>query len=72
MILISVQIIVSILLILTVLLQMQGSGLSTTFGGGGEFFRSKRSIEKILYFLTIILAALFGILSLVLLIPPGR
>lgn len=48
---------------------MQGTGISTTFGGGGEFYRSKRSIEKILFWITIILASVFGIISIVLLIP---
>lgn len=67
MVLIVVQIIISILLIGAILLQMQGSGLSGTFGGGGEFYRSRRSLEKFLMVGTIILAALFGTLCIVLL-----
>lgn len=63
------EIIVAVFLIIVILLQMQGSGLSGAFGGGGEFYRSKRSIEKLLIWMTIILAALFGVLSIVLLIP---
>ncbi len=63
------QIIVAVLLILSVLLQMQGGGLSSAFGGGGEVYRSRRSIEKFLFTGTIILAALFGLFSLILLIP---
>lgn len=63
------HIIVSALLIAVVLLQMQGAGLSTTFGGGGEFYRSRRSMEKILVFLTIVFSILFGALSIVLLFP---
>ncbi len=59
------QILVPILLIGAILLQMQGSGLSKTFGGGGgEFYRSKQSIEKILVWATTILAAAFGLISL--------
>lgn len=65
--LLVVEIIVAILLIVCVALQMQGAGLSTAFGGSGEFFRSKRSIERILYYGTIILAALFAGISLLLL-----
>lgn len=63
-----VQIVVAILLIIAVALQMQGSGLSTAFGGSGEFFRSKRSLEKYLYVGTIVLAGFFALISLLLLI----
>ncbi|MBI4079447.1 MAG: preprotein translocase subunit SecG [Candidatus Levybacteria bacterium] len=63
------QIIVSVLLIIVILLQMQGSGLSTAFGGGGEFYRSRRSLERILVFVTIVLSILFAVLSIILLIP---
>ena len=62
-------IIVAILLIVVIMLQMQGTGLSSSFGGGGEFYRSKQSIDKLLITATIILTILFGILSIVLLIP---
>ena len=65
--LLVLEIIVAILLIVCVALQMQGAGLSTAFGGSGEFFRSKRSIEKMLYYATIVLAALFAGISLLLL-----
>ncbi|OGH14969.1 MAG: preprotein translocase subunit SecG [Candidatus Levybacteria bacterium RIFCSPLOWO2_02_FULL_37_10] len=59
------QILIPVLLIGAILLQMQGSGLSKTFGGGGgEFYRSKQSIEKILIWATVILAGLFGLMSL--------
>jgi len=54
------QILLSVFLILSVLLQVRGSGLGNIFGGiGGEFYRSKRGIEKFLYRSTIILAILF-------------
>jgi len=61
-----VQILISILLIGSILVQMQGSGLSKTFGGGGEFYRSRQSIEKFLVWITIFLAVLFGLSSLIL------
>lgn len=60
----AIQILIPVLLIGAILLQMKGSGLSKTFGGGGEFYRSKQSIEKMLIWATIILAALFGLMSL--------
>ena len=64
-----VAIIVAILLIVVIMLQMQGTGLSSSFGGGGEFYRSKQSIDKLLIYATVILTILFGILSIILLIP---
>jgi preprotein translocase subunit SecG len=64
-----IQIILSLLLIGAILLQMQGSGLTTAFGGSGEFYRSKRSVEKVLFYGTIVLAGLFGIVSIMLLFP---
>ena len=63
------QIIVAILLIGVILLQVQGSGLSSAFGGGGEFYRSRQSIEKLLVFASVILCIVFAILSILLLIP---
>lgn len=53
------QLIVSILLIATVLLQQRGTGLSATFGGDGNIYRSKRGLEKILFVSTIVLTVLF-------------
>ena len=48
---------------------MQGSGLSGAFGGVGEFYRSKRSMEKFLIAATVITTIAFAIISLLLLIP---
>lgn len=53
------QIAISILLIITILMQEKGAGLSATFGGGGEFYKSKRGVDKILFVFTILLSALF-------------
>lgn len=64
-----VAVIVAVLLITVIMLQMQGTGLSSSFGGGGEFYRSKQSIDKLLIVATIILTILFGILSIILLMP---
>jgi len=55
------QIIISLSLIAAILLQSRGQGLSSSFGGGGEFYRSKRGIEKILLIFTIILTLLFAL-----------
>jgi len=53
------QIIIAILLMLAILLQNRGTGLSGIFGGGGDVYRAKRGIEKILFTATIILAIIF-------------
>lgn len=54
-----IQIIVSVLIIIAILLQQQGSGLSQTFGGEGNVYRTKRGIQKFLFISTIILAVIF-------------
>ena len=58
------QIITSLALIIIVLLQAQGTGLGGLFGGGGEEYRSKRGVERILFYLTIALSVIFLGLSL--------
>lgn len=58
------QIIISAFLMATILLQAKGTGLGRAWGGGGEFYRSKRGVEKILFRLTIALAVLFFIVSI--------
>lgn len=60
-----IQFVVSCLLITTILLQAKGVGLGRAWGGGGEFYRSKRGVEKILFKITIILAFIFLLSSLV-------
>ena len=56
------------LLIAAILLQQQGVGLGATFGGEGNSFRTKRGLEKGLYYVTIVLVALFLGLGLALII----
>jgi len=64
-----IAILAAVALIVLVLLQMQGSGLSTAFGGTGEFYRSKRSVEKLLMWATVVTTVIFAIVSLLLLLP---
>lgn len=64
-IIVIIQILLSIFLILVILLQSRGSGLSSSFGGGGEFYRSRRGLEKILLKFTVIVAILFFASSIV-------
>ncbi len=58
------QIIVSIALIIAVLLQARGTGLSSTFGGDSAVYRSRRGVERRLWQFTIILLVLFALFSL--------
>ncbi len=55
----------ALLLILFILLQSRGVGLSSTFGGDGTFYRTRRGPEKLLFSLTILLTTTFGLLSLI-------
>jgi len=59
------QILVSIALMLAILLQARGAGLSGTFGGDSAVYRSRRGIEKRLFQFTVVLGALFVVFSLV-------
>lgn len=64
-ILMVIQVIVSVTLVGLVLLQNRSDGLGGMFGGaGGEVFRTKRGLEKVVYRLTIILSIALSILSL--------
>lgn len=53
------QIIVSILLILSILLQSRGSGLSPAFGDDFGGYYTKRGMEKFLFYASIILSIFF-------------
>lgn len=53
------QIIVSVLLVLAILSQNRGQGLSATFGGTGEFYAEKRVAEKVIFNITLVLSILF-------------
>ncbi|MBU0649119.1 preprotein translocase subunit SecG [Patescibacteria group bacterium] len=59
-----IEIVISIILIITILLQSRGSGLGAAFGGEGNVFRTKRGIEKTLFTLSIIFGALFFLVGL--------
>lgn len=57
------QIAVSVILIILIAIQQRGTALGSAFGGGGEFYSSRRGIQKNIFYATIIIAALFIILS---------
>lgn len=58
------QIVVSILLMVSILLQNRGSGLSATFGGDFGGYYTKRGMEKFLFYFSIGLSILFLGLSI--------
>ena len=59
------QDIIGAFLIVAILLQARGSGLSATFGGDSSVYRSRRGIERRLWQFTILLAILFCLFSIV-------
>lgn len=60
-----IQLISGVLLILTILIQNRGTGLSATFGGSDTFFSVKRGAEKVVAIATIIFATLFLVSSII-------
>ncbi|OIO53547.1 preprotein translocase subunit SecG [Candidatus Peregrinibacteria bacterium CG08_land_8_20_14_0_20_41_10] len=62
------QVILSLALIFAILLQHRGAGLSLTFGGTSNSYASRRGIEKILHYATIVLAGLFTLNSILFLV----
>ncbi len=63
------QMILAVALIASILLQQRGTGLGGAFGGEVTAYRSRRGIERTLFRLTIVLAVLFVVFSLLNLIP---
>jgi protein translocase SecG subunit len=56
-----VQIILAVLLTALILLQGRGSGLSASFGGMGRTFQTRRGIEKVFFYATIVSTVLLVI-----------
>jgi preprotein translocase subunit SecG len=67
--LVVAQMILAVALIASILLQQRGTGLGGAFGGEVTAYRSRRGIERTLFRLTIVLAVLFVLFSLVNLLP---
>jgi preprotein translocase subunit SecG len=59
------QIVVAVALVLVALLQVRGGGLGGIFGQADTVYRTKRGVEKTLFQLTIALAVIFVVLSVV-------
>jgi preprotein translocase subunit SecG len=57
--LLILQIISSILLVILIIMQAKGTGFGRTFGGGGNVSFTRRGLEKVVFKLTFVIAALF-------------
>jgi len=61
-----IQIVLSVLIILTILMQQNEAGLGAGFGGssGDNVKRTRRGFEKTLFNTTIVLAVLFALVAI--------
>ena len=58
--LLTLQIIVAILLIILILLQERSSGLSGILGGSeGSVYQTRRGLEKLIFYSTVVLIVFF-------------
>lgn len=54
-----IQLILSAILTVVILLQQKGSGLGSAFGGSSNVYSTKRGVDKILHYATIVIAIIF-------------
>ena len=59
-----IQIVISIFLVITILLQQRGQALGSAFGQEGGFYATRRGIQKKIFWATVVFGALFIILAL--------
>jgi len=59
------QIVLAISLVLAILFQVKGGGLGGIFGQQSTVYRTRRGMEKTLFQLTVVLAVLFVVVSIV-------
>ncbi|HOX40984.1 MAG TPA: preprotein translocase subunit SecG [bacterium] len=60
-----IQIVLAVVLAILILMQQRGAGLGVAFGGEGNVYRSRRGIEKFLFYSTIVVAVVFCVMALV-------
>jgi len=63
-----IQVATSFMLIGLIMIQQKGGGLSSVFGGSSTNYMKKRGIEKYLNIFTIILIAIFIVVSILIFI----
>lgn len=54
-----VQIVLGSLLVVVILLQQKGAGLGGVFGGSSNIYSTKRGVDKILHYTTIVTSVIF-------------
>jgi len=57
-------ILLSFFIVFLILIQGRGAGLGSAWGGGGEFYQTRRGIEKFTFIITIIFVLVFFIVSI--------
>lgn len=67
-----IQIVVAVLLMVSILLQNRGSGLSGAFGGDFGGYYTKRGLEKFLFYTSMTLGGVFVGLSIVIVVIANR
>lgn len=67
-----IQIVISVLLMVSILLQNRGSGLSAAFGGDFGGYYTKRGFEKFLSYFSIFLGSVFILLSIAIFILANK
>ena len=60
-----IQFALSVILIIVILLQQKGTGLSGVFGGSSNIYSTKRGLDKTLHYATIVIAIIFFGISIV-------
>ena len=63
--LLILNIVLSIVVVVLILIQGRGAGLGSAWGGSGERFQTRRGIERVVLFLTVIFSVVFFIVSLI-------
>ena len=58
-----IQIIISLTLMVIILIQVKGEGGGSMFGGGVGVARTRRGLERTLFNATVVLAAIFLLIS---------
>jgi protein translocase SecG subunit len=54
-----VQIVTAILIVISIVLQQKGTGLSGVFGGSSNYYQTRRGAEKFMFYVTVFSAFLF-------------
>lgn len=60
----TIQVVSLVLIVVTVLLQQRGTGLSGVFGGSSSSYQTKRGAEKLVFYVTIFSALAFFLVTI--------